>query len=117
MVKKEDAFDDVEPEVPLPPEHLKKPFLKKKILNKHQEKHQEVIDKVSSAKFSLPTGLSNKSPIVVPYLLFLIVIVIGYALNFSKLSIDSPIASIGFNLGFLLAIIMPAFIIIKQMQA
>lgn len=113
MVKKEDVFDDVVPDAPLPPEHLKKPSLKKKILNKHQA----VMKKVAAApKLSLPSGLSNKNPIVVPYLLFLIVIIVGYALNFSRLTIDSPIAAVGFNLGFLLAILMPAFIIIKQMQ-
>ncbi len=113
MVKKEDVFDNVEPNVPLPPEHLKKPSLKKRNLSKPQS----VMKKVASApKLSLPSGLSNKNPIVVPYLLFLIVIVVGYALNFSRLTIDSPIAAVGFNLGFLLAILMPAFIIIKQMQ-
>ena len=112
MVKKEEVFDNVGPKVPLPPEHLAKPSLKKKILNKHQA----VVNKVSSARLSLPTGLSNKNPIVIPYLLFLIVIIIGYALNFTKLTIDSPIAAVGFNVGFLLAILMPAFIIVKQMQ-
>ncbi len=67
------------------------------------------------ARIPLP-NIPNKNPILIPYLLFLIVIVVGYALNFSNLSIDSPIAAIGFNVGFILAILMPAFIIIKQMQ-
>jgi len=109
MVKKEDVFDDVEPEAPLPPEHLAKPSLKKKLL----KKHKEISDKIS--KIPIP-NIPNKNPILIPYLLFLIVIIIGYAFNFSNLSIESPIAAVGFNLGFLLAIIMPAFIIIKQMQ-
>ena len=112
MVKREHVFDDEIPKAPLPPEHLQKPSLKKKIL----QKHQAVVNKMGSAKFSMPSNLSNKNPIVIPYLLFLIVIVIGYALNFSTLSINSPIAAVGFNIGFLLAILMPSFIIIKQMQ-
>ena len=112
MLKKEDVFDDIEPDVPVPHDHLKKPSLKKKLLSKPTP---TVKKPVSTPKISL-SGVTNKSPIVVPYLLFLIVIVIGYALNFGNLSINSPITAVGFNLGFLLAIIMPAFIIIKQMQ-
>ncbi|MBN2367445.1 hypothetical protein JXC34_00375 [Candidatus Woesearchaeota archaeon] len=63
------------------------------------------------------TGTSSSGVnILIIYIIFLPLLIVAYVLNFERVTTETSVAAIGFNVGFVLAIIMPALLIWKQMS-